>query len=313
MASNYTVIDEPSDIQFDSNVLEEPIRATAKPIGETSFEDNVRTYVKENSPKLYILTPCYGGMCYVNFLMCLMNTIQLFQQFEFPMQVVFCKNDSLVSRARNNLVAKAMNDPLMTHILFIDNDISWSAVDILKLILCEKPFCGGIYPQKNYNWQRLIKDEQNPYNTNIVQSWIHKKTGSQLGELFTDEKLVQNNLLKYNVNYLGNVLKIENNLAKVKHLATGFMMIRRSTIEQMSAAFPSTKYTDDIGFLEGTENNFAYALFDCAVEEDHYLSEDWLFSNRWGKMGGDIFVDVTINLTHTGIEDFHGSFLSTLL
>jgi len=278
-----------------------------------TFDQIIKQFVEDNRPKLYILTPCFGSMCFLTYVTCLMNTIALFRQHNFPLVVQFCKNDSLVSRARNNLVAKAMNDPEMTHIIFIDNDISWSPIDIFKLVLSTKPVCGGIYPIKNYNWNKLVKDEQNPYNTNVIQTWKNKLAQSQLNGMFSDEKMIQFNLLKYNVNYLANILTIENNLAKVRHLATGFMMIKREVIEKMFAEFPSSKYIDDIGFLSGTENNYAYAIFDCAVEDGHYLSEDWLFSNRWIKMGGDIFIDVTINLTHTGIEDYHGSLLASLI
>jgi hypothetical protein len=119
--------------------------------------------------------------------------------------------------------------------------------------------------------------------------------------------------LAYNVNYLDNFLQIDNNLAKVKHLATGFMLIQRATIEKMMKAFPSTKYVDDVQFLRPEENKYAYALFDCGVEEGHYYSVDWMFCHRWKKMGGAIFIDVSINLTHTGIEDYQGCYISSLL
>jgi hypothetical protein len=91
------------------------------------------------------------------------------------------------------------------------------------------------------------------------------------------------------------------------------MMIRREVIEKMMTAFPSTKYTDDISFLLPEENKYAYALFDCGVEDNHYYSEDWMFCHRWSKMGGDVFVDVSINLTHIGIENYRGSFISTTI
>ena len=48
------------------------------------------------------------------------------------MQVEFCRNDSLISRARNNLLAKAMSNPKMTHVLYIDTDITWKPVDIIR-------------------------------------------------------------------------------------------------------------------------------------------------------------------------------------
>jgi hypothetical protein len=237
-----------------------------------------------------------------------MNTMTLFSNLGVKLRIEFCRNDSLVSRARNNLIAKAMADKEVTHMLFIDADITWNPIDIFKLILAEKGLIGGVYPIKNYEWNKLIEPGRN-----VVQEWIAKKNASQLSAAISDQDFVQNKLMRYNLNYLSNTLEIANNLTKVRHLATGFMMIRRDTIEKMSRAFPSTKYVDDVGFLQGAENDYAYALFDCGVEDGHYCSEDWLFCSRWSKMGGDTWVDVTINLNHCGVEDFKGSYLASLM
>jgi hypothetical protein len=237
-----------------------------------------------------------------------MATVDMFRSLGIEHKVEFCRNDSLVSRARNNLVAKAMNDPLTTNILFIDADITWDPIDVLKLILSDKSLVGGVYPIKQYFWNKLVKE-----NDNVVKTWIDKKNDSQFKNHITDSAMIQHNLLRYNINYIDNVLSIDHNLAKVKHLATGFMMFKRSVIEKMSKAYPATKYTDDVGFLKGTENNFAYALFDCGVEDDHYYSEDWLFCHRWSKMGGSIYIDVGINLTHTGNEDFKGCYIASMM
>jgi hypothetical protein len=273
----------------------------------------LKDYFTKNKVKLYILTPCFGGVCYVNYMTSLLNTVNMFQSMNIPLQLEFCKNDSLVSRARNNLIARAMTDKDSTHFLFIDNDITWSPIDVLKLIVGDKDLIGGVYPLKHYHWDRLVKDPLNPYNSNVVQSMIKKKNDSQFKELLTDVDMVKHNMLRYNINFIDNTLQIDNNIAKVKHLATGFMMIKRRVITSMMQAFPSTKYKDDINFLKPEENAMAYALFDCGVEDGHYYSEDWLFCDRWSKMGGDIFIDVSINLTHTGVEDYHGCFVSTLM
>lgn len=278
-----------------------------------SLEQQIIEYIKKNRIKLYILTPCFASLCYVNYVHCLLSTIELFRRFSIPIKLEFCKNDSLVSRARNNLIARAMTDPECSHILFIDNDISWDPVDILKLLISDKDLIGGIYPLKNYDWEKLVKDPQNPFNTNIIQGLIKKKNESQLAGLISDADMIQHNLLRYNVNYLNQFLEISNNVARVKHLPTGFMMIKRKVITSMMKAFPSTKYIDDVGFLKPEENAMAYALFDCGVEEGHYFSEDWLFCHRWSNMGGDIYIDVSINLTHTGIEDYRGCYVSTIM
>lgn len=312
---NFEVVDEEQDLfSQQSNTTSSANRMQNAVINKNiPFDDKIKQYVTENKPKIYLLTPCFASICYVSYVYCLMRTVEMCKQYNIELQVEFCRNDSLVSRARNNLVARAMADPDMTHIMFIDNDITWDPLDMLKLMVSDKQLIGGIYPLKNYNWGDLIKDKQNPFNSNTVQSMISRKNQSQFKNLISDEDMVQYNLLKYNVNYISNSLSIEENLSKVKHIATGFMMIKRDVIEKMAKAFPSTKYVDDVNFLRPHENPFAYALFDCGVEEGHYFSEDWLFCHRWSKMGGSIWMDVSINLTHTGIEDYKGSYLSTLI
>jgi hypothetical protein len=271
-------------------------------------------YVAKHKPNVCILTPCYGSVCFVDFVSCLMSSIECLKHYKIEAQIIFCKSDSLVSRARNNLVAKGLARKDVTHILFIDNDISWDPMSIIKLLLADKPVVAGVYPLKHYFWNKLLNDETNPYNSNVIQSWVNHKNKSQLKNIVTDEALIQHKLLKYNINYLSaGTLVIDNNLAKVKHAATGFLMIKREVFTQMFKAFPSTKYTDDVSFLEPHENEFAYALFDCCVEGGHYLSEDWVFCSRWAKMGGDIWIDVSINLTHTGIETFSGNYVSTII
>jgi len=266
-------------------------------------------YTNKISPVIYILTPCFGSVCFVNYIECLMKTKELCRELGIRLEVLFCKSDSLVTRARNNLIAKAMSDPEMTHILFIDNDITWVPTDILKLLIADKSIIGGIYPFKKYNLDKLIPTEEQP---NQVQDMINVKNNSHLHEI-NDKDAIEMNLLTYNVNYNTKEVKIKNNLTQVKHVATGFMMMQRNVIEKMIKSYSSTKYTDDINFLIKEENKYAYALFDCGVVDDHYLSEDWMFCNRWTLLEGEIWIDVSINLTHTGIHDFKGCYISSLL
>lgn len=271
-------------------------------------EERIHEFIRVNKPKIYILTPCYGSMCHVNYTCQLLKTLELFRYFNCNIQVEFCSNDSLVPRARNNLVARAMNDPLMTHIIFIDSDITWNPADIFKLLLSGKSLIGGIYPLKNYNWNKL---SENPdFCKNVIQI---KKKNDIISSIVSDETMIQSNLLNYNINYIKLENKIDNNLIELKHIATGFMMISRTVIEKMCAAFPSTKYVDDTHFLTPEENKFAYALFDCGVEEGHYFSEDWMFCSRWSKMKGEIYADVSIALIHSGIEHYNGNFTASLL
>ena len=174
-------------------------------------------------------------------------------------------------------------------------------------MVADKHIVGGIYPIKNYEWDKIISNPQ------VINDILARKKKSQLNAMYTDQAFVQTNMVRYNANYKSNMLEIQNNLTQVRHLATGFMMIQRNVIELMSKAFPQTKYVDDVNFLSGSENDFAYALFDCGVEDGHYLSEDWMFCQRWAKMGGEVHADITIDLDHTGIETYKGSYVSSIM
>jgi len=270
-----------------------------------SYDTIIKKYLETNKPVVHILTPCYGSSCFVNYISCIMATKELFALYKIPLFINFCKNDSLITRARNNLVAKAMNNPDMTHILFIDNDITWDPIDILKLLIADKDLIGGIYPYKNFDWKKL----QEP---NAIENILNKKNNTFFKNT-DDDRMIQHSILNYNLNYKTKNIEVTNNLIEVRHIATGFMLIKRSVIEQLSNVYPDTKYVDDINYLNKDEERFAYALFDCAVIEKHYFSEDWLFCHRWSQINGKIYTDISINLQHTGLQDYDGSLLASLI
>lgn len=267
--------------------------------------NKLKTYVEENKPSLAILTPCYGGLCYSNYTISLINTIKIFESCNFPVKPYFLNNDSLVSRARNNLIGTAMLDQSITHFIFIDGDIVWNPFDIVKLVLSNELVIGGLYPKKNYKFNKIISNPQ------AITQWIEKK--NQIDPNIPDELIIRNNLLDYNLNYLSSNLQINKNKIEVKHLATGFMMFKREVIETMCEKFPETKYIDDTGFIPPAQSIYTYALFDCGVVGGNYYSEDWLFCHRWTGVGGKIYADISIDLVHIGTENYQGSFMKNLL
>lgn len=254
---------------------------------------------------LYILTPCYGGVVHVNYTCALLKTIELCQELGIKVITEFTKNESLVQRARNHLIAKAMHNSDTTHIIFIDSDITWSAKDIINLILHDKEIVGGIYPFKTFYLDKL-NDEQE------MKKIKEKYNNNKIHQTLSFPDFLKQNLLKFNLNFMSGQQRVQNNLLPIRHLATGFMMFQRSCIEKMMEQYAHTKYECDTGQLLGDENKFCYALFDCFIKDGHYYSEDWGFCDRWKNIGGDIYTDITVTLGHSGMTDYYGKVLSTL-
>jgi hypothetical protein len=97
---------------------------------------------------LHIGIPCYGGMVSEPTMTSLLRFILLAQQAGLNWSLDTMVNESLVTRARNNLMAKMMSNPAATHFMFIDADIRFQPESILQMMACDKEVIGGLYPKK---------------------------------------------------------------------------------------------------------------------------------------------------------------------
>ena len=101
--------------------------------------------------------------------------------------------------------------------------------------------------------------------------------------------------------------------AEVERLGTGFMLLKRDVFERMAEAMPELKYRDDCG-LDPAINDHLYAFFESGLfGHGVYMSEDWLFCNRWRSLGGKIFISKRFALSHIGTYCFSESAQAALL
>lgn len=98
---------------------------------------------------LHVGIPCYGGMISEPTMTSFLRFILLAQQVGLQWSLDTMVNESLVTRARNNLMAKMMTNPKATHFMFIDADIRFQPESILHMMACDKEVIGGLYPKKS--------------------------------------------------------------------------------------------------------------------------------------------------------------------
>jgi hypothetical protein len=211
---------------------------------------------------LHLCIPCYGGQitepCFTSFLRFTLMAAKAGLSWSLDTMV----NESLVTRARNNLVAKMLFNDKATHLMFIDADIRFQPESIFHMLMADKDVIGGLYPKKVLP----------------ISYVINARPGTP----------------------------IINDIFEVDTMGTGFMMVKRSVLDKMIAAYPHTKYVDDVGLGKQFEP-FMYALFDVEIDEKgHYLSEDWAFCRRWAKLGGKVYAHSKVLLNHTGFFEFQG-------
>jgi len=97
---------------------------------------------------LHIGIPCYGGMMSEPTVTSLLRFILLAQQAGLNWSLDTMVNESLITRGRNNLMAKMMTNANATHFMFIDADIRFEPDSILRMLACDKEVIAGLYPKK---------------------------------------------------------------------------------------------------------------------------------------------------------------------
>jgi hypothetical protein len=255
----------------------------------------VRKYLAKNKVKIIFGTPCFGGLLHNGFFQSMLETSVNLTRLGIPFEVMTVGNESLIQRARNGIVAKFMGDDNATHLMFIDADITFSWVSIVKLLLGNKELSGGCYPKKCFNWDKI------------------KHHITKTPNLKDDELMAKSLDYVFNPIYHQDgpnvVIRVENGMAQVKDIGTGFMMIQKSVIRKMITKYSDLKYRNNVaGYGNEKMNDYFYSLFDCCIDpvSKVYLSEDYLFCKRWIEMGGELWLDIGTNLNHTGLIDYKG-------
>lgn len=247
--------------------------------------------------KFFVATPCYGGQLNEPYFRSTIKLMTFFNQHQIPLAFGTIANESLVTRARNVLLAYFLASDY-THLMFIDADIEFQVEDILKLYYHDKEVVVGAYPKKGVAWQRIRESMQSPDNQG-------KGFGDREIAAFGSDYAIN---FKF-VNRDSKTISVENGLIKLHDAGTGFMMIKREAVLKLIKAYPEIKYNNDVQISNTDLTDQFYALFDTMIDpvDRRYLSEDYTFCRRWQDIGGDIWLDPSISLNHYGHFCFQGN------
>ena len=114
--------------------------------GQNQIQVNI-DYLK--TTRVHICMPCYGGQLTESTFMSYIKWGNTARQLGIDWTMETLTNESLISRARNTLTAKFLNNKDSTHLLFIDADIGFEPWHILVLLNRQVDVIGGLYPMKS--------------------------------------------------------------------------------------------------------------------------------------------------------------------
>ena len=183
---------------------------------------------------------------------------------------------SKIHVARNLLADKFLASGL-TDLLFVDADMSWNPLDVVRLLATDKPLIGAVGRKKTDK----PDSEWHSWCLNLIPG--------------TEENLRQD--------FSGNI--------EVLSVGTGFMLINRKVFKVLANAHPEWRRRSLPGDAK-TPTTWYTKFFadDDVVDEEtgdvDEFGEDISFCLRWRALGGEVWIAPDIELGHHGSHDYRG-------
>ena len=247
--------------------------------------------------KIFLATPMYGGQCSGMYSRSVADLAVMCKHYGIALYIYYLFNESLITRARNYCVDEFMRSDA-TRLLFIDSDIAFDPNDVLALLALscqdnnEFDVIGAPYPKKNISWEKI-------------------KHAVDKGVADEDPNVLENFVGDYVFNLKPGTDRVKiDEPVSVLEIGTGFMMIKKETLEKFRDANPQLLYTPDHArseHFDGSRRITQYFQAEIDPDSNRYLSEDYWFCQKIIKMGMQIWYCPWMKTKHVGSYIFGGS------
>lgn len=240
--------------------------------------------------RVFIATPAFGGQAYVAHWMCVLQLLLRLRDLGVTSTVHYLPNDSLVTRARNNLADMFMHyswgkyDDDKDFMLWLDGDVLFTPEDVVRLLAIDRDMIAAPYSRKGLHMDRMAEAAR--------LNWPSTRLTSVAGDP--------------NVNYLMASALLTEPMPLLE-AGTGFLLVKRKVYSMMQSQMPELHYkrTPDEANTYGRPNAVAYFQDGIDSESGTFISEDWFFCRNWRKLGGQIWGCMWMKTTHIGQYHYH--------
>ena len=203
---------------------------------------------------LFLGLPCYGGQCAALFSRSVADLAAVCAQIGIPLQMYYLMNESLITRARAYICDEFLRSGAK-HLMFIDSDIGFNSRDVIAMLALQSDdtqydVLGAAYPKKCISWEKI-------------------KRAVDKGVADQDPTVLE----KYVGDYVFNPKTGTNSIpigepSEVLETGTGFMMIRRQTLERYADSYPERRYRPDHIRTEAFDGSREITMFfDCYIDQ----------------------------------------------
>lgn len=243
-------------------------------------------------PHIFLATPMYGGLAHAKYMESILMLSNVARENGVSVTFSFMGNESLITRARNALAHGFLSTPC-THLFFVDADIGFRPIDVIRMIKADKDIIAGVYPKKDINWLAVGRAARD----GVPDTELFRHTGDFVINVDNAPE--------------GGFRVPTDEPFPVRNAGTGLMLIKRRVLEILKDHVPS--YTNNMTMQNQSlrvKEDKIHEYFATSIDPEHnvLLSEDYHFCQLWKKTGGEVHIAPWADLTHTGTYEFSGHF-----
>jgi hypothetical protein len=233
------------------------------------------------TPTVFIATPMYGGMASSIYTVSMVQLSAIFLRNKIDSFYAVTTSESLVPNARNVLTNQFL-ESRATHLMWIDADIGFNAVDIVTMLMADRDIVCGIYPKKEVDWASVAR----AVSAGVPPEKLSNHAGSFAIKLLDDST--------------GNLDRDPDDLLEIAAGGTGFMLIKRGVFDTLSEVVP--EYAPDRQPIK------EFYATTTEPDSDRLITEDYYFCQLARSHGFKIYAAPWAHLSHAGTYIFDRQF-----
>jgi hypothetical protein len=239
-----------------------------------------------STPTVFIATPMYGGMATAIYTVSMVQLSAIFLRNRVDSLYVVTTSESLVPNARNVLTQQFLESQA-THLMWIDADIGFNAMDIVGMLIADKDIVCGIYPKKEVDWARVAR----AVKAGVPPEGLSDHAGSFAIKLLEDSTAGEE--------------ADSDGLIEIEAGGTGFMLIKRAVFDALSE-----DVSDYLPHREVIKEFYATTI---EPGTGKLITEDYYFCRQARSHGFKIYAAPWVRLSHAGTYVFERRFDQDLL
>lgn len=226
---------------------------------------------KEIKKGLFVALPSYEGKIYVD--TCDAVIREVFAAHQKGVQFVhqFRQQNMMSAMVRNWMVGRFLQTSDLSHMAFIDWDVSFPTGTLVRLMERGVDICGAAYPYR-----------ADPLD--FPMAWL----GAPGSPVYAVDPITGE--------------RSDSGLIEVSGIPTGCLVISRKCLETMIQMRPDLEYFEPM-----LPDKKAYSLFEWVRKDKMIFTEDYAFCYLARECGFRVWMDPDIDMMHVGFKQFRGN------